>query len=132
MSEAFCGATGALAQYVPAGPEQDELLGLVRIGIKIKRQQVGRRPGKLSRLILDCTRRAGPPYTFARLLDELSKEAARRELYGAKASPIEKIDRIWDLVTIHTKRREQVTFATVRNHLTAAKKILSAEILSKP
>ena len=32
-------ATGCVAHYMPAGPKRDELLGLVRIGIKFKQQQ---------------------------------------------------------------------------------------------
>lgn len=124
----FEGATGALVKYVPAGPEQDELLGLLRMGILFKKQQQGKRPGILSRLVLTCAKRVGPSCSFASLLDELSLEAARRDLHGVQASPVEKVDRIWDLITIHTKRgREQIPFGTVRNHLTDARKILSVE-----
>lgn len=134
MAELFGGVTGALVRYVPKGPEQDELLGLVRMGVYFKANHIGKRPGALSRLILDCTRRAGPPYTFARLLDELSLDAARRELHGERVSPVEKVDRIWELVTIHLPRRGrvQVPFATMRNHLTRAKKIIKAEFPPSP
>lgn len=134
VAELFGGATGALVSYVPAGADQDELLDLVRMGVYFKANHIGKRPGALSRLILDCTRRAGPPYTFARLLDELSLEAARRELHGERASPVEKVDRIWELVTIHLPKqgRVQVPFATVRNHLTTAKKIIRKEFPPSP
>jgi hypothetical protein len=108
-----------------------DLTPLARLGAKFKAQQVGRRPGALSRLVLDCARRAGAPYSFAQLLDELSLEAARRELHGERASPVEKVDRIWELLTWHTKKcRVQTPFGTVRNHLTAARKNLKAELLS--
>lgn len=134
MVEYFGGATGALVSYVPAGDDQDELLGLVRMGVRFKANHIGKRPGALSRLILDCTRRAGPPYTFAGLLNELALEAARRDLHGEHASPVEKICRIWALVTIHLPKqgRVQVPFATVRNHLTAAKKTIRAEFPPSP
>ena len=114
--------------------EQNKLLGLARLGMCFKAQHIGRRPGRLSRLVLDCARRTGPPYTFVRLLDELSLEAARRELNGERASPVEKVDRIWELVTIHLPKqgRVQVPFATVRNHLTKSKKIIKAEFPPSP
>lgn len=121
-------ATGTLAQHF-AGEELESLRGLVRIGIQFQEQQVGKRPGALSRLILDCSRRIGKPYSFAQLLDELELEAARRNLHGEQASPVEKVDRIFELVTIHLKQvRRQVPFGTVRNHLTKAKNILHGEI----
>lgn len=121
-------ATGCLVRYVPEGADRDELLGLVRIGLKFDKHE-GKKPGALSKLILQCARRAGIPYTFAKLLDELEKEAARRDLYGVQVSTIEKVDRIFELVTHHTKKgREQVTFKTIMNHLSNAKKILFSEI----
>ncbi len=72
------------------GVEQDKVLELARLGMSFRAQHMGRRPGKLSRLVLDRTRRAGPPYTFARLLDELSLEAARRDLHGERASQLKR------------------------------------------
>lgn len=129
MAEIVEDATSALVRYVPAGREQDELLGLVRLGLRFKAQQAGKRPGTLSRLILSCARHAGPPYRFEQLLDQLELCAARRELNGEHASPVEKVDRTWNLITIHLPRRGrvQVSFATARNHLTTSKKILLAE-----
>jgi len=133
--ERFCSrdheaAVGVLMRYVPAGPERDELIETVRIGIIFKQQRhAGKRPGPLARLVLDCAKRAGPPYAFAQLLDQLELEAARRELHGEKASPIEKIDRIWLLATVHLPKRGrvQVPFKTLQNHLTAARKWLRNE-----
>ena len=115
--------------HLPAGPERDEILGLIRLGAHFKAQQVGKRPGLLARLVLDCARRAGPPYSFAQLLDELALEAARRALHGEQASPVEKVDRVWQLATIHLPKHGgvPVPFKTLQNHLTTAKIILRAE-----
>ena len=124
-------ATGLLVRYVPAGPKRDELLALVRIGIKFGPQQrIGKRPGCLAQLVLDCARRAGPTYSFAQLLDQLELEAARRELHGEQASPVEKVDRVWQLATAHLPKRGrvQVPFKTLQNHLTDSKKKLRAAI----
>lgn len=122
-------ATGTLVRYIPKGVDRDELLGLVRMGLVFQSQQCGRRPGVLANLVLNCARRAGKPHTFAKLLGELEIEAARRELRGEQASPIEKVDRVWQLVTLHTKAgREQKPFGTIRWHLTQAKIKLRGEI----
>jgi len=124
-------ATGLLVRYIPAGPKRDELMELVRIGSKFERQQhIGKRPGCLAQLVLDCAGRTGPPYSFAQLLDQLELEAARRELDGERASPIEKVDRIWQLVTVHLpgQGRVQKPFKTLQNHLTDSKKKLRAAI----
>jgi hypothetical protein len=124
-------ATGLLVRYVPAGPKRDELLALVRIGTTFWRQwHIGKRPGCLAQLVFDCTRRAGPPYSFAQLLDQLELAAARRALHGEQASPVEKIDRIWQLATVHLPKRGrvQVPFKTLQNHLTDSKKKLRAAI----
>ena len=132
----FDTATGMLVSFVPDGPQRDELLGLVRIGIKFDRQHIGKRPGALSRLVLNTARDAGPPYSFESLLDGLERLAARREIHGETASCVERVDRVWCLMTIHLpkKGRVQVSFGTVRNHLSAAKKSLSAEfpLAAKP
>ena len=133
MAEPFDGATGALVRFVPEGPERDEILSLIRLGEQFRAQQVGKRPGPLARLVLDCARRAGPQWSFAAVLDQLELEAARREINGERASPVEKLDRIFELVTLHMKRgRVQVPFASLRRHLTAAKIILRAEIRAVP
>lgn len=119
-------ATGTAAQHLPPGDERDEIMVLLRLGADFRANHVGKRPGPLAHLIFDCARRAGPPYTFARLLDELELAAARRELHGVAASPVERVDRVWEQVTIHLPKqgRVQVPFSTVRNHMTKAKKIL--------
>ncbi len=123
-------ATGWADAHLPRGRRRDEILGLIRLGATFKAQQCGKRPGVLSVLVLDCARQAGPPYTFAKLLDQLELAAARRELHGEVANPVEKIDRIWQLVTVHLPRRGrvQVPFASLRRHLTTAKNNLRADI----
>lgn len=127
-SKNYCTTTGWCNAHLPRGKRRDEVLTLIRLGAKFKSQQCGKRPGVLARLVLDCARRAGPPYSFAQLLDELEREAARRELHGERASPIEKVDRIWQLVTIHVKqRRVQKPFKTFQNKLTVARKIIITE-----
>jgi len=122
-------AIQTLLGYVPPGPELDELIELVRIGVKFKAQHAGRRPGPLSRLVLDCAKRIGPLCSFAQLLGQMESEAARRELHGAHASPIEKIDHTWQMATVHLplRGRVQVPFKTLQNHLTESKKKLRAE-----
>lgn len=122
-------ATGTAAQYLPDGDETAEIMTLIRLGQRFQENHVGKRPGPLAHLILDCARRAGPPYSFAKLLDELELSAARRELHGVAESPVEKVDRVWQLMTVHLPKRGrvQVPFRTIQNHLTASKKILLAE-----
>jgi len=117
-------ATGYAAAYLPPGQMCDEILASIRLGQRFRSQQVGKRPGTLSMLVLVCARRAGPPYSFDQLIAELELEAARRDLYGEQASSIEKIDRVWMLATLHMPKhgRVQKTFATLRWHLTNAKK----------
>lgn len=114
-------------RYIPAGAKRDELLGLVRIGITFSQQQhAGRRPGFLHRYITGITKRIKPPATFERLLEELELEAARRNLGadGEAGTPIETVNRVWELVTYHHPKRGrlQVAFGTLRNYFTAAKK----------
>lgn len=123
-------ATGTAAQYLPPGDETDEIMRLIRLGVAFRAQHGGKRPGPLANLILDCAKRAGAPYSFPRLLDELELDAARRELHGVAGSPIEKVDRVWQLLTVHLPKRGrvQVPFGTIQNHLTAARKSLLAEI----
>jgi len=127
----YADATGALVRHVPAGKELDELLTLVRIGLRFRAQQkVGKKPGALARLVLDCARRAGPPYTFEKLLMEMAYAARRRALLGEYVSPVLEVDRSCDLVTINLPKRGivDVPFGTLRNHLTRAKNILHAKI----
>jgi len=112
----------------PSFPDvHEELLRLALIGQRFD-QRKGKSPGQLAHLVLTCAKRAGRPYSFEQLLHELELEAARRDLYGEAASPVEKVDRVFELMTFHTKNsREQKPFGTLRNHLTRAKKIILQE-----
>ena len=117
-------------QYVPAGPQRDEILELVRIGTKFRQQQhAGRRPGYLHRYIASLVERLDKSsVTFECLLEELEMEAARRNLGAddAALTPVEIVNRVWELMTYHHPKRGrlQVAFGTLRNHFTAAKKQL--------
>lgn len=121
-------ATGGLVHYVPAGPLRTQLLGLVRIGVKFKQQHhAGRRPGFLHGYIVGIVGRMESPETFERLLEELEFEASRRNQVepGEPLSPVESVNRVWETVRFqHPSRGEnEITFATLRNYLTEAKRI---------
>lgn len=122
----YADVTGRLVLLIPPGPECDEMLGLVRMAVKFKRQQCGRRNGRLHNYIVEVVSTIKGPVTFEALLDELELAAARRELQraSASASPIEKVDRVWEVVTFHDPRAgiKEVTFKRLQNILTKAKK----------
>ena len=44
MADKYADVTGRLHALLPEGPERDELLGIARLGVKMKRQHVGKRP----------------------------------------------------------------------------------------
>jgi hypothetical protein len=120
-----------LTHYVettlPPSPEREELLTLVKLGLSFQKQQIiGKKPGFLKDYLLKLIPTIEGPVTFDRLLYELGLEAARRDMYGEKASPIEKVDRVWELVTYHHPRtgRQQLTFKSIRNKLSWCKKEL--------
>lgn len=119
-----------VAQYLPPGPARDELLGLVRLGLKFRQQHGGKRPGAIARLVLECARRAGEPYSFDAVLVELSLAARRRTLLGDRSMIVLDVARDDEFVTVDVPGRgpRDIPFATVRNHLTEAKKKLRAEI----
>jgi hypothetical protein len=117
-----------LTHYVettlPPSPEREELLTLVRLGLSFQKQQnIGKKPGFLKNYLLKLLSSIEGPITFDRLLHELELEAARRDMYGEKASPIEKVDRVWEVVTYHHPRtgRQQLAFRIVRNKLSWCK-----------
>lgn len=113
-----------LETTIQPSPERDEIIGLVRLGLSFKKQQtVGKRPGFLKGYLLELLPTIEGPATFDRLLEELELEAARRDLYGASESPIEKVDRVWEVVTFwHPKSgRQQLTFKSIRNKLSWCK-----------
>lgn len=102
-----------------------ELYELAELGRKFRAQQSrGRRPGFLRQHVAELVKRARSPMTFEALLQELELEAALRESDGERASPVEKVDRIWGLLTIHvpSKGRRQIPFGTLRNTLTQSRR----------
>lgn len=118
-------ATGYLFDNLPAGPERDLALGLVRIGLAFKTQQRGRRPDCLTKYITGLVQQL-PQSTLTGLLERLDVEAARRDKFGERSSPVEKLDRVWHLLTWHHPRRGRihVPFGTLKKKLTAAKKTI--------
>jgi hypothetical protein len=117
-----------LTHYVetalPPSPEREEILTLVRLGLSFQKQQnIGKKPGFLKDYLLKLLPTIEGPVTFDRLLYELELEAARRDMYDEEESPIEKVDRVWELVTYHHPRtgRQQLTFKSIRNKLTWCK-----------
>lgn len=116
-------ATGYCAAHLPAGPQSDEIIDLLRTGVAIQAQWIGRRPGPLARLV---RRLAGEHkgMSFEQLLTWLHVESQKREHLGESASCVESVNRAWQLVTYHNdaKIRVQVGFAHVGNLLSAARK----------
>ncbi|MGE4124470.1 MAG: hypothetical protein AB7E59_04300 [Pusillimonas sp.] len=103
----------------------EEIYELAELGRKFRAQQrKGRRPGFLRQHVTSIIKRSQPNISFERLLQELELEAARRESDGERASPVEKVDRIWGLLTIHhpSKGRTQIPFETLRNTLTKSRR----------
>lgn len=128
-------STGAAAEYMPPdGPARDDLLGLVRLGLKFKAQQQGKRAGFLHTYLESLVSKMLPPVSFDELLAELSFQAARRQTLGVDASPIEKVDKTWEVLTWHDPRkgREQTPFGTIRNHLTKIRKTHTFTVMPKP
>lgn len=111
---------------MPPGPERDQVLDLIRFAITFKAQHAGRRPGFLAKEIARIVEKIGEPITFERVLEEIESAAVRRDRGDEGA--FEQVNRVWSLVTYHDPRRGrvQVTFATIRNKLTACKKNLQA------
>ncbi|SES71317.1 hypothetical protein SAMN05216412_101337 [Nitrosospira multiformis] len=113
-----------IEKTLPPSPERDRVMNLVRLGLSFEQQQrLGKRPGFLKDYLLKLLTRIGNPLTFERLLEELELEAVRRDMHGSASSPIEKVDRVWQLITYHHPRngRQQLTFKTIRNKFTWCK-----------
>lgn len=113
-----------LTGLIPEGPRRAELVELLRLGVAFRAQRCGRRLGFFQRYLQDIIDRLGESVTMAGVLEELEVAAARRNLDGPTASPIEKIDRIWQIVTYHHPKRGrvQITFKTLQNKITLCKK----------
>ena len=137
-------ATGYAAENLPQGPERDQIIGLIRLGVKFKSQQVGKRRGFLHTYLDAIVSRMAAPVTFDRLLSELELESARRGRMGPSKNgnslvanleaahssrgaregiPIEHVSRSFLLVTYHDPKRGrvQVTFGRLRNIFTESK-----------
>lgn len=119
----YADVTGRLYSLLPEGPERDELLGFARLGVDMKRQHVGKRPEFLQQYIQELVDQEVKKPSFAELLIILEAEAYRRDRQNDH-SPIEKVDRTWEILTYHDdhKRRRQVAFETVRNKLSRCNK----------
>ena len=123
-SEQAMNETHYLEAALPPGPEKDRIIGLVNLGLSFQKQQrIGKRPGFLKDYFLKLLSTIEGPVTFDRLLQELVLEVARRDMYGAEVSPIEKVDRVWEIITYHHPRtgRQQLTFKSIRNKLSWCK-----------
>lgn len=105
-----------LSQALPDGGERDALLELLRIGSAFKTQHQGRKPGYL-RQYIHCLVEELETRSFEGLLRELEYRALMRSLQGERSSPIEKVDRSFELITWHDPRhgRSQTTFKRVAN-----------------
>jgi hypothetical protein len=119
----------AIDRLKKAMPGDTELLELVKLGLRFKKNQFGGKPRYFSKYLVSIVKDIQKP-TFKNILYQLELESARRGLHGEKASPVEKVDRIWELVTYHDpkKGRVQMPFGTLRNHLTKAKKKLTNNV----
>lgn len=120
-------ATGRLVACMATGTtatDREELLLLVRLGVKIRAQHNGKKPGFLACYLTDLAKRINGPLTFESLLLELRYQARVREVQGENASPIESVNVSFELLTYHDPRRGrlQMPFGTLRNHLTTLKK----------
>jgi hypothetical protein len=111
---------------LPSSPELEKIVRLARVGLAFETQQCGRKHGFIRNYVAALVSKMQPPITFERLLEEMELEAARRATQSGTQSPVETVNRVWELVTYHDpqKGRRQVTFKTLRNHLTPCKKTL--------
>ena len=121
-----CFTTGVAAPYLRGGPLRDELLGLIRIGIKFyQNHHAGGHPGFLRRYITGIVTSMAPPMTFERLLVELEIQAARRNLAGTgdDLPPVESVNRAREEIVYYEKKKERIAqFSYLRNIFTQAKK----------
>ena len=120
LPAAFSGATGTLVSYVPAGSERDELLGLVRVGIRFAGNHGGSQRGFLHRHVVGLVRDMPGPVTFESLIVALEREAFE----GEGRQPTQRVSRALEEVTYQdpTRGSRKVSFGWLGNILTAAKK----------
>lgn len=127
MTPDHIGATSIAAKYLPPGEEADQILSLIRLGVKFRGQQRGKKAELLSKIIFECVKRTGRPYSFNQLLDQLEIESVRRDKSGAKSSCIENVNRPYREVTYYnpgTGVEKTVGYSAIQRHLTKARKIL--------
>lgn len=106
-------------EHLPPGPERDEAVSLIRLGQKFRIQQRGKRKGFLTKYLEAIAERISGKASFDLMLYELGIESSRREVYGEDASPVEKIDWEFELVTYHDPKggRKQITFKALQNKI---------------
>lgn len=114
------GATGFAAQHLPPGEQTETVLRIIRLGVKFD-HRMGKQPGYLHRYITNLVGQIPKP-TFSKLLTALELEAINRD-QGEK-SPVERVSRSFEFVRFHDPRHgeKEITFGTLRDYLTAAKK----------
>jgi len=124
MAGAGVSCTGFVFHHCPPGPERDEALGLLRMAAPFREQQSGKKPEFLARYVERLVDQMDEPRTFARLLAELEFQAVRRATLGANASPVEKVDRGFELLTYWDPKRgrRQTGFGNLKKKLTGAKR----------
>lgn len=122
----YADCIGRLVELVPG---DDELLMLVRYGMKFANQHRGKRPEFLRQFLTSIVARMPEPVRFADLLKELGLHAARRELYGEQASPIEKVDRRECTLTYRhpIKGAKKIGFRSLANTLVKINSSLTAK-----
>lgn len=114
--------TGYLFDNLPAGPERDQALGLVRVGLKFQAQQSGRKSDSITRYLASLARGL-PKCSISALLEKLETESFRHD-YGAGACACTRVNRIHETVTFwHPKRGEtEISFPSLIVKLSRLKK----------
>jgi hypothetical protein len=121
------GVTGYVYDNLPEGPERDEAIVMIRLGVKFAAQQnIGKKPGFMACYLTDLATRIKGPLTFESLLLALRIQALTLSVDDESDSPIENVDLSFELLTYHHPRRGrlQMPFGTLRNYLTKVKKDL--------
>lgn len=106
-------------------PNVTEAHKLIAMAIKFKEQQKGKRPEHFHCYIRGLINNMQQP-TFLNLLFELELAATRRAENGEDGEPVESVNRIWETVIFHHRKKGRVLipFGSVRNCLTRVKKKL--------
>jgi hypothetical protein len=117
FSKNHCTATGCLSLYVHDAEDLEKLLGIVRLGVAIKAQHVGRRPGFLRCYLQQVFEDMHGDVTFERFIDRLENSILE------PGSPIEIVKRKFLFLTyFHPKEgRKECTFKTLENYLSSFK-----------